>query len=182
MKKLLVIIGVVLLVAGFTVASFYFQQELQRKEQIKAIALFEECAKLFPVLESYPARCVTPDGRSFTQDIGNELEYRDEILVDNPRPNQVVSSPLGIKGKARGIWYFEGSFSAELFDENNKSLGTAILTAEGEWMTEEFVPFAGELEFVAPPTETGTLKIRNANASGLPENQKELMMPVRFKE
>ncbi|MFA6492629.1 MAG: hypothetical protein WCV58_00565 [Patescibacteria group bacterium] len=28
---------------------------------------FEECAKLYPVIETYPEQCKTPDGKSFTK-------------------------------------------------------------------------------------------------------------------
>jgi hypothetical protein len=177
MKKILLLAIVLLLAVG---AFFGYQYYLQQ-QRVKAISSFEECAEMFSVMTSYPGQCRTSDGRHFVQDIGNELEYHDEISVANPRPNQRISSPLQIKGQARGPWYFEASFNAELFDGNNKSLGTAILTAEGEWMTEEFVPFSGTLQFESTATENGTLKIRNANPSGLPENQKELIMPVQFK-
>ena len=42
--------------------------------------------------------------------IGNELEKADMIRVDAPRPNQVIQSPLTVKGEARGAWFFEASF------------------------------------------------------------------------
>lgn len=131
-------------------------------------------------MESYPARCVTPDGRSFTQDIGNELENHDEILLETPRPNQTITSPLRIAGRARGSWYFEADFSIELVDGDGKSLGVGHAQAQGDWMTEEFVPFEGKIIYKKPVTPTGKLILRNANPSGLPENQKELQIPVKF--
>jgi hypothetical protein len=34
---------------------------------------FEECAAAgYPIMESYPEQCMTPDGRSFTRDISND--------------------------------------------------------------------------------------------------------------
>ena len=30
---------------------------------------FEECAALYPVLESYPRQCNTPDGKHFVEDV-----------------------------------------------------------------------------------------------------------------
>lgn len=33
---------------------------------IAAIDTFEECAQKYPVMESYPEQCRTPDGRIFT--------------------------------------------------------------------------------------------------------------------
>jgi hypothetical protein len=49
-------------------------------------------------------------------------------------------------------------------------------------MTEEFVPFTGEVSFTKGEAKRGTLIFRNDNPSGLAENQKELVMPVRFTE
>jgi len=54
-------------------------------------------------MESYPRQCKTPDGKTFTEDIGNEVEKLDLIKINNPRPNQIIESPLFIKGEARGF-------------------------------------------------------------------------------
>lgn len=154
---------------------------LSQQQRIARISSFEECAEAgFPILESYPPQCRTSDGKRFTQNIGNELEFHDEILISSPRPNQTITSPLRVSGRARGSWYFEGSFSGELFDPEKRSLGTVILQSRGEWMTEEFVPFEGVLEFSNPSSENGELVIKNANPSGLPENEKTLIIPVSF--
>lgn len=176
MKKLiLIIIVLILFVSGIVGVRWY-----QTQQKMQAINSFEECAKSFPVMESYPGRCVTSDGRSFTQDIGNELEYTDEILIETPRPNQTITSSFRIAGQARGSWYFEADFPVELVDGNNKSLAISHAQAQGEWMTSEFVPFEGKIIFQKPTTQSGTLIIRNANPSGLAENQKELRIPVMF--
>ena len=54
-------------------------------------------------------------------------------------------------------------------------------------MTEEFVPFSTTLEFVSPYSSSspefmkhGTLILKKANASGLPENDDALEVPVIF--
>ena len=82
---------------------------------------FLDCvAAGFPVMESYPRQCATEDGRSFTEDIGNELEKLDLIRIDAPRPNATVSSPLTIQGEARGTWFFEADFPVVLTDWDGK--------------------------------------------------------------
>ena len=144
---------------------------------------FEECVSAgYPVLESYPRQCKTPDGKSFTEDIGNELEKSDLIKIDNPRPNQIIESPLFVKGEARGNWYFEASFPAKLFDDNGFLLGITIAQALGNWMTEDFVPFNVILPFAVPSTSKGRLILEKDNPSGLPEYADELRIPVYFKE
>ena len=177
MKKIWVLIVLFLLV-GF---GLWYSMSLQSPRSPIAITSFEECAAAGnPIQESYPARCTGPDGQTFTQEIGNELEYSDVIQVSSPRPNAIVTSPLTITGQARGTWYFEANFPIELQDANGVVLGTSFGTATGEWMTEDFVPFTADLMFTAPSTPTGNLIIKNANPSGLPENEKILTIPVVF--
>ena len=104
------------------------------------------------------------------------------ILVSSPKINEKIKSPLEIKGDARGYWFFEAEFLAELYDANNNFLGGAILTAKDDWMTENFVPFEGELTFSQPATSLGTLKVLSANPSGLPEHQRIFEVPIQFEE
>jgi len=106
--------------------------------------------------------------------------YGDEIRVKNPAQNQKIFSPIKITGEAKGTWYFEGTFNAELFDSNNTSLGSAQVAAKGDWMSESFVPFEGILSFSSPTTKHGILVIKKDNPSGLSRNEKKLVIPVSF--
>lgn len=176
MARIFVII-LVLLCVGTGIFAYFFYQD---KQKVSKITTFEECATLYPVMESYPEQCTTPEGKHFTKNIGNELEYSEQILISTPRPNEKIKSPLKITGKAKGNWFFEGSFPAELHDGNGAILGTGVMIAEDDWMTEEFVDFAGVITYTLPETKEGTLILKNDNPSGLPENQKELKIPVKF--
>jgi len=102
------------------------------------------------------------------------------ILVDHPRPGETVRSPLQVSGRARGGWYFEASFPVELRDARGTRLAQRPAQAQAEWMTEALVPFGVELTFAAPPTPEGVLVLHKANASGMPEHDDELRVPVRF--
>lgn len=148
------------------------------------ITSFDECvAEGYPVLESYPAQCKTSGGKSFTQDVGNELEKLNLIRVNNPRPNQTIKSPITITGQARGYWFFEASFPIKLYDENNNLLAVAIAEAQKEWMTEDFVPFKAEMNFeILKNSKKGVLVFEKDNPSGLPEHDDQLRMPVVFEE
>jgi hypothetical protein len=173
MRKIIIAIGVLILIAVG-----YFGWQLYN---IKQITSFDACvAAKYPVLDSYPPQCTTPDGRVFTLEIGNEQKFTDLIKLTNPRPNQKVASPLSIKGEARGSWFFEATFPVELIDDNNTSLGKGFASAQGDWMTESFVPFHVELPFINASTPKGKLIIKNANPSGLSENEKEMVIPVVF--
>lgn len=144
------------------------------------VSSFEECVTAGnPILESYPRQCRVND-QTFTEDIGNELEKIETILIQSPRPNQTVTSPITIAGQARGSWYFEGIFSVELTDANGNSLGKSTVKAIRDWQTEEFVAFSGILTFSQPTTKTGKLILNKANPSGLEENEDALHIPVKF--
>lgn len=143
---------------------------------------FAECvAAGYPVLESYPRQCNTPSGKSFTEDIGNAIEKQDLIRASEPMPGEKISSPLTIAGEARGGWYFEASFPYELLDANGTVIAQGPVAAQGEWMTQDFVPFSATITFPAQPAgSTGTLVLKKDNASGLPENDDSLTIPVTF--
>lgn len=157
---------------------FWNSQESDSKEEVRS---FEECASAgYPILESYPARCETAEGKTFVENIGNELEKIDIIRINTPRPNQAINSPLMIQGEARGTWFFEGDFPVKLLDEKGNIVGTAVAQAQSEWMTEDFVPFRVRLEFTMPTTNRGTLILEKDNPSGLPENADDLHIPIVF--
>lgn len=145
------------------------------------VSNFDECtAAGYEVAESYPRQCKTPDGKSFTEDIGNEMEKTDLVRISSPRPNDTVKSPLKITGEARGFWFNEASFPIKIYDGDGKELGTAIASAKSDWMTEEFVPFEATLTFEAPKGGNGTLILQKDNPSGLPKNDDSLKVPIKF--
>jgi len=143
------------------------------------ISNFEECLEAgYAVMESYPRQCKDLNGKTFVEDIGNELEKRDLIRLDSPRPNQIISSPLIISGEARGYWFFEASFPVKLLDEQGNVIIQHYAQATEDWMSEDFVPFTAQLNFTALENGKGTLILERDNPSGLPENADELRVPV----
>lgn len=109
-----------------------------------------------------------------------ENSLDDIIQILTPHPDVTITSPLTITGKARGIWYFEASFPAILKDENGTILAQMPVQAQGDWMTEDFVPFSVSMIFSEPTTATGTLILQKDNPSGLPEHDQQLEIPIRF--
>jgi len=104
----------------------------------------------------------------------------DEIRVFEPNPSQAIKSPLSIRGEAKGTWFFEATFPVSLVDGEGNIIATGFVTAQDEWMTEEFVTFAGTLEFEKPKVHSGVLILRNDNPSGLPQYDKEYQVPINF--
>lgn len=114
-------------------------------------------------------------------------EKADLIVLETPTPNQTIASPLTLKGKARGYWFFEASFPIVLTNWDDLIIAEGYATANGEWMTEEFVPFTATLNFVNPYAlndpdfvERGSLILKKDNPSGMPEYDDALEIPITF--
>lgn len=91
MKKLLFalifFIGLSFAVLGF--GSFL------NKQKVASITNFDECAAAgYPIMESYPARCMTPDKRTFTQELTEDdlPAGRQEIVPSNTCGNGICES------------------------------------------------------------------------------------------
>ncbi|MDH4047252.1 MAG: Gmad2 immunoglobulin-like domain-containing protein [Gammaproteobacteria bacterium] len=105
---------------------------------------------------------------------------RDEFVsVETPLAGAIIESPLIIKGRARGTWFFEGDFPVALEDAEGNELSRSFLSAQGEWMTKEFVPFTGTLSFTNPVEGLrGRLIFRKDNPTDRPELDDSTAIPV----
>ncbi|MBI2610099.1 GerMN domain-containing protein [Candidatus Giovannonibacteria bacterium] len=173
-----ILIGILIIIAVL-VGIWYFVT----RGNLNPVAVnnFNECtARGYPVMESYPRQCRTPDGKTFSEDIGNAIEKQDLIRVTSPRPNQVVKSPFVLEGEARGYWYFEASFPFRLEDSTGNVERSGIVQAKSEWMTENFVPFREVVDFRFRNPGPGKIILNKDNPSGKPENDDQLVIPVIF--
>ncbi len=115
---------------------------------------------------------------------GNAEEKKGLIVLKSPKPNSTVTNPLKIEGMARGYWFFEGSFPITITNWNGLIIGEGFATAEGDLMTEEFVPFKATINYNLDPetyAKIGTLILKKDNPSDLPENDDALEIPIVFK-
>ncbi len=126
----------------------------------------------------------TVDGTATTTPrTSNAAGMADLIVVDSPKPGDTISSTtVTITGKARGTWYFEASFPIEV--EANTFGGSEIIgqghaEAQGNWMTEDFVPFTATIKLSkAPEKSQVVLVLKNDNPSGDPARDLKLRIPV----
>src|SRR3989344_3124363 len=175
MKKFLIVV-VLILVAAVAVVSLVFDLFSGPIAPESRATNFDECAAAgYPVMESYPRQCRMPDGRNFVEEIADDKS--DLIVVDTPTPGATVKGPIVLKGKARGNWYFEASFPAQLVLGDGTIIAQIPVQARGEWMTTEFVPFETVLTFSFPAlclaypcSVPATLVLKKDNPSGLPEH------------
>lgn len=179
------ILTFIILVVGLFAIIISFSTNTKKDIPKKEITNFEECMKAgYPIQESYPRGC-NANGQHFTEDIGNVNQKYDLITIQTPLPNDVVLSPLEIRGAARGIWFFEATFPVVLTDWDGKIIAEGYAEAIDDWMTEEFVPYKATLEFENPSwnadfSKRGSLILQKSNPSGLPEQDDALEIPVKF--
>lgn len=102
----------------------------------------------------------------------------DLIQVELPYPGAVTGKEFTIIGKARGYWFFEASFPVELRTLDGSILGGGVATAQGDWMTEDFVNFTAEMQTPSAFTGPAILILKKDNPSGLPEKDASISFPI----
>ncbi|HEY4489615.1 MAG TPA: Gmad2 immunoglobulin-like domain-containing protein [Candidatus Paceibacterota bacterium] len=174
----LAIVFLVLLGAGY----WYVHQPT-----VLSVTSFTECvAAGNPVMESNPRQCVAKDGRHFTEEMSAQPTGKENLIrVTSPSPGSLITNPVMITGEARGTWFFEASFPVYVADWDGLILGEGHATANGEWMTSEFVPFTAVITFDTGKirgnySNKGILVLKKDNPSGLPEHDDALEIPVLF--
>lgn len=104
-----------------------------------------------------------------------------KITVNSPMRADQISSPVSIKGTIPGNWSNEGQFTVRLLNNDGIIIAEGPATLDGDWMTEDLVPFTASLEFEAPEADTlGLVVLEKANPSDKPENSDSMSFPVRF--
>ena len=104
------------------------------------------------------------------------------IVLKNLKENDFITSPLVIKGEARGTWFNEGSFPVILTDGDGLIIAETQTTVNSNWKTDDYVEFEAYLEFTTPEVykTNGHLIFQNANqADSLEESAYEIT--VHFK-
>jgi hypothetical protein len=116
----------------------------------------------------------------------SELSRVIELAV--PAAGSYVVSPLRFSGKARGNWFFEGSFPFSIVDWDGRVIASGTVTATEDWTTDTFVSFAATTSFSAPVRaddpeymQRGAIILQKANPSGRPQSSAALEVPIWFR-
>lgn len=163
MKKILLVSGIVVFLTGCC------------GEPHDADCEGNICTKLVPLEET-----TEPVEPAAEIPVGTTDE---RIEISLPQVGQKISSPLHVEGKARGMWFFEASFPVIITNWDGLILAKGFATAKTDWMTEDFVEFEGDIEFDFPedtPYDRGTVIFQRHNASGLPEHDAAVEIPITF--
>jgi len=117
-----------------------------------------------------------------TNESTKNISYKNKIILYNFTENQKIESPLTIKGRARGTWFFEESFPIILVNWDGLIIAQSYATAKTEWMTEDYVEFEGKIEFQKPGVyDRGALILQKDNPSGLSEYDDALEISIEYK-
>lgn len=137
---------------------------------------------------SKPELTPTPTSETVSSSVYKDLI---EIISPSPKSDITLVSPttkIEVRGKARGSWFFEGSFPVELVSgtQGVGVIAKGIAEADGEWMTTEFVPFHAELiiqmtdEQILNAGGNASIILKKDNPSGDPKNADQFIVPVQL--
>ncbi len=132
----------------------------------------------------YRVRYEKPADTPVVQDPVNPADMIMVEGLDNPGvmfSYSTSSDMVVLTGRARGTMFFEASFPVVVTDDIGTIVAQGIATAQGEWMTEDFVPFSVTLTKIDDPvTATGNVTFSKDNPSGLPEHDWSVSWDIIF--
>lgn len=108
------------------------------------------------------------------------------IVVTSPLPESTLSkSPVVIKGKAKGNWFFEASAPVSIVNWDGLIIGEGYVTVDAgyDWMTTDMVPFTGTVSYDASQLgvyKHGWIIMKKDNPSGEPQFDDSLEFKVFF--
>lgn len=188
MKTLYAVVGIALV---FLTSTYIYLKRDMSNISVVQISNFNDCVSAGNlVMESYPRRCRTKDGRNFieeipekiTEEIKEKITYTNSnpelIQVELPNPGAVTGKEFSIIGRARGTWYFEASFPVKVLDKEGQVLFEGGAQALSEWMTEDFVPFKIEVKVKESYIGPATVILNKDNPSGEKERDASISFPI----
>lgn len=108
------------------------------------------------------------------------LGKKEDLIAFTILPGSKISGILEFSGSIKGAWFFEGNILVNVLDENKNVLLNSNATATTDWMTIESVEFEGNFDLTNLPKGKAYIEIKNDNASGEPEFDKSIMIPVEI--
>ena len=187
-KKQFILIFLVIIILAAVISlelNVYFKEHraVTSTSTPLAILSFTDCELAgYPIMESYPRKCKTADGKMYTEELKEKITYinatSDLIMVTSPYAGSVTDKEFFIKGKARGGWYFEASFPVQILDKDGGVLMSTQAQAQSDWMTSEFVPFTARITIPKKYTGVATVVLKKDNPSGLPEKDASISFKV----
>ena len=101
-----------------------------------------------------------------------------DLVSFSVEPGDSVSGVLAVTGSVQGGYFFEANIQVNILDSGMKILKKGNGNAKTEWMTSGPVGFDAIIDFTKLPKGRAYIEIHNDNASGLPENDKSILVPI----
>lgn len=141
-KKFIWVIAIIIILAS---TGIYFRLNRQSSPPSHKITDFEECARAgYPVGESYPRQCWTPDGRHFVEEIEQSISPASgtitisgemTCLTKTGQGTQTMECAMGLKGTDGRHYGLKNLF--KLDPEYKFSVGGLQVEVSGTFSPEE---------------------------------------------
>ena len=106
------------------------------------------------------------------------LGNKNDLVSFSIPVGSIVTGVVQANGSVRGGYFFEGNIIVRILDSSKSVLRTTYGTATSAWMTIDPVTFNTTIDFTGLVAGPGYIELHNDNASGLPENDKSILIPV----
>ncbi len=103
---------------------------------------------------------------------------RNDLIYFSIAPGAGVTGKIFTEGSVKNSYFFEGNILINILDANKKVLKKSNFMAKTDWMTVGPVEFEGYIDFTGFSKGLAYIEIHNDNASGLPENDKSILIPI----
>jgi len=103
---------------------------------------------------------------------------KDDLISFSIWPDAKVHGVVSYRGTIKGAYFFEGNILVGIAGMDKKIIFQSNGIAKTDWMTSGPVDFEGNIDFSKAPLGPAYLEIHNDNASGLPENDKNVLIPI----
>jgi hypothetical protein len=103
---------------------------------------------------------------------------KNDLVSFSVVPNSKVSGVLNYEGSVKGAYFFEANIGINILDIKGNYLKRDHANSTTDWMTVEPVLFKGSIDLSGLPKGPAYFEIHNDNASGLPEKDKFIWIPI----
>ena len=179
-RKIISITAIIIILIS---AGGYFVLNEQKSSSLQMITNFEECVRAgYPIAESYPAQCFTPDGRGFVEEIeppSGPITISGEMacLPKIGQGAQTKECAMGLKGIGIDRRYYGLKNLFKLDPEYKFSVGGLQVEVSGTFSPEDIKGPDGNTYDVVGVIDVTSIKEADSTSIPAPTTQS-----TRYKE
>lgn len=115
---------------------------------------------------------------SITETQTTNMYNQGDLISFSITSGSKVSGIQNVTGVLKGGYFFEANVILRILDANKNVLKNGNGTATADWTTVNPIPFKATLDFTGLPAGPAFIEIHNDNASGLPQYDKSILIPI----